>query len=108
MPRTVSIARGSVKGTEFELEAGLSLEVEKFERKNSNDNDGSLQYHCLMSTKDILLEIANKLPADATLADALYELEFRSAVEQGLAELDRGEGIPLDQLKKRLPQWLGK
>jgi len=63
---------------------------------------------CLMSTKDILLEIANKLPADATLADALYELEFRAAVEQGLAELDRGEGIPLDEVKKRLPQWLGK
>jgi hypothetical protein len=61
-----------------------------------------------VSTKEILREIADKLPADATLADALYELEFRAGVEQGLAELDRGEGIPLDELKKQLPQWVGK
>jgi len=61
-----------------------------------------------MSTREILRDIADKLPADATLADALYELEFRAGIEQGLAELDRGEGIPLDEVKKQLPQWLGK
>lgn len=43
-----------------------------------------------MSTKEIMMEVAQKLPADATLADAIYELEFRQAVEQGLASLDRG------------------
>jgi DNA processing protein len=36
-----------------------------------------------MSTKDILLEVAEKLPPDASLVDAIYELEFRQAVEQG-------------------------
>ena len=46
-----------------------------------------------MSAKDILLEVAEKLPPDATLVDAIYELEFRQAVQQGLDELDRGEGI---------------
>jgi len=35
-------------------------------------------------------------------------LEFRAGIEQGLAELDRGEGIPLDEVKKQLPQWIGK
>lgn len=47
-----------------------------------------------MSAKDILLEVAEKLPPDATLVDAISELEFRQAVEQGLAELDRSEGVP--------------
>ncbi len=61
-----------------------------------------------MNTKDILIKIANRLPPDATLADAAYELELRAAVEEGLAELDRNEGIPLDEVKKELPQWLGK
>ncbi len=61
-----------------------------------------------MNTKAILIEIANRLPPDATLADAAYELELRAAVEEGLAELDRSEGIPLDEVKKKLPQWLGK
>lgn len=61
-----------------------------------------------MSTKEILIEIANHLPAEATLADAAYELELRQAVEQGLAELDRGEGIPIEEVKKGISQWAGK
>ena len=50
-----------------------------------------------MSAKDILLEVAEKLPPDATLADAIYELEFRQAVEDGLASLDRGQRVPLEE-----------
>jgi len=61
-----------------------------------------------MSTKEILLEVAEKLPPDASLADAIYELEFRLAVEDGLASLDRGEGIPLEEVRKRIPQWISK
>jgi predicted transcriptional regulator len=61
-----------------------------------------------MSTKEIMIEVAQKLPPDATLADAIYELEFRQAVEQGMAELDRGEGIPLEDVKKMITQWARK
>jgi len=61
-----------------------------------------------MSTKEILLQVAEKLSPDATLSDAIYELEFRQAVEDGLAELDRGEGIPIDQVKAKISQWAGK
>jgi hypothetical protein len=52
-----------------------------------------------MSTKESLLEVAEKLPPDATLVDAIYELEFRQAVEDGLASLDRGEGVPIEEIK---------
>jgi predicted transcriptional regulator len=63
-----------------------------------------------MSTKDVLLGVAEKLPQDASLADAIHEIEFRQAVEQGLAELDRGEGIPVEQVKAKIqdvatPAW---
>lgn len=61
-----------------------------------------------MSTKEIMIEVAQKLPPDATLADAIYELEFRQAVEQGLAELDRGEGIPIEDVKTMIPKWARK
>ena len=54
-----------------------------------------------MSTKEVLLEVAEKLPPDASLADAIYELEFRQAVADGLASLDRGERIPLEEARKR-------
>jgi predicted transcriptional regulator len=61
-----------------------------------------------MSAKEILLEVAEKLPPDATLVDAIYELEFRQAVEQGLAELDRGEGVPIEEVKAKIASWAGK
>ncbi|HYG21733.1 MAG TPA: hypothetical protein VEH04_03045 [Verrucomicrobiae bacterium] len=61
-----------------------------------------------MSTKEIRIEVAEKLPLDATLADAIYQLEFRQAVEQGLAELDRGERIPIEQVKARIAEWAQK
>ena len=61
-----------------------------------------------MSAKEILLDVAEKLPPDATLTDAIYELEFRQAVEEGLAELDRGEGIPIEQVKAQIASWAGK
>ena len=62
----------------------------------------------IMSAKETLLDIAEKLPPDATLVDAIYELEFRQAVEEGLAELDRGEGIPIEQVKAQIATWAGK
>ena len=61
-----------------------------------------------MSAKEVLLEVAEKLPPDATLVDAIYELEFRQAVAEGLAELDRGEGIPIEQVKAKIAEWAGK
>ncbi|HEY3853902.1 MAG TPA: hypothetical protein VGO67_05885 [Verrucomicrobiae bacterium] len=61
-----------------------------------------------MSAKQILLDVAEKLPPDATLIDAIRELEFRLAVEEGLAELDRGEGIPIEDVKAKIAAWAGK
>ena len=61
-----------------------------------------------MSAKEILLEVAEKLPPNATLVDAIYELEFRQAVEEGLASLDRGEGLPIEEVKAKIAAWAGK
>lgn len=61
-----------------------------------------------MSTKEILLEVVAKLPSEATLADAIQELEFRQAVEQGLASLDRGERVPIEEARKMIPQWISR
>lgn len=61
-----------------------------------------------MSAKNILLEVAEKLPPHATLVDAIYELEFRQAVEEGLASLDRGERVPIEEIKSKIAEWAGK
>jgi predicted transcriptional regulator len=61
-----------------------------------------------MNAKDILMEVPGKLPPDATLSDAIHELEFRQAVQQGLDELDRGEGMPIEEVKAKIAEWSGK
>jgi predicted transcriptional regulator len=61
-----------------------------------------------MGAKEILLEVAESLPADASLSDAIYELEFRQAVEDGLKSLDRGKRVSLEEARKHIPQWITK
>lgn len=65
-------------------------------------------YENPMTTKDILLKVAEKLPPDATPADAMYELEFRQAVEQGLESLNEGKVIPIEQVKAKIKEWAEK
>ena len=61
-----------------------------------------------MSAKEVLLEVAGSLRPDATLEEAIRELEFRNAVHEGLESLDRGERVPLDEAQKLLPQWVSR
>lgn len=59
-----------------------------------------------MSTKEIVQDLMRKLPDDVSLHDLAREIEFVAAVREGLAELDRGEGIPLAEIEQELPSWV--
>ena len=41
------------------------------------------------------------LPPDATVDDAIERLVFMARVEEGLAQLDAGEGVPHEEVKRR-------
>ena len=49
-----------------------------------------------------MIEALRELPADASVDDAIERLVFLAKIEEGLAQLDRGEGIPHDEAKRRL------
>ncbi len=53
------------------------------------------------SSKQRILDALQDLPADATIDDAIERLVFLARVEEGLAELDSGEGIPHEEIKRR-------
>jgi predicted transcriptional regulator len=59
-----------------------------------------------MSTKQIVQDLLQRLPEDVSLHDVAQELEFISSVRQGLSELDRGEGIPIEDIERELPSWV--
>ena len=48
------------------------------------------------------LEAIEKLPADATLEDAIERLVLLAKVERGLAELDAGKDVDHTEAKHRL------
>ena len=59
-----------------------------------------------MTEKEIVLETIRALPDDTSLGEIAERIEFMAAVQKGLEQLDRGEGIPHDEVKKQLASWL--
>jgi hypothetical protein len=59
-----------------------------------------------MSTKQIVQDLLEKLPEDVSLHDVAQEIEFVAAVRQGLAEIDRGDTIPIEEIERELPSWV--
>ncbi len=57
-------------------------------------------------TKELVIEMIRGMPDDATVADIMAELYFRQKVDEGLQQLDAGQGIDHDDAKKRLAQWV--
>ena len=49
-----------------------------------------------MSNKQIVEDLLQRLPESASLHDIAREIEFVAGVREGLAELDRGERIPIE------------
>ena len=55
-------------------------------------------------TRDRIIDALRELPVDSTVDDAIERLVFLAKIEAGLLQLDRGEGIPHDEVKRRLGQ----
>ncbi len=58
-----------------------------------------------MSSKEIVKELLEKLPEEASLTDIAQEIEFIAGIREGAAELDRGESLTAGQLRDRLRSW---
>ena len=54
------------------------------------------------TAKQKALEAMENLPADATVEDAIERLVFLAKIEQGLAQLDAGQGVEHSEAKRRL------
>ena len=59
-----------------------------------------------MTEKEIVLKTVRELPDDCSIDEIADRIEFLAAVQKGLDQLDRGEGIPHDEIKKQLASWL--
>jgi len=61
-----------------------------------------------LSDKQIVADLLQYMPEDASLRDIARDIEFVAAVREGLAEIDRGERIPIEEVERELPSWIFK
>ena len=59
-----------------------------------------------MTEKEIVLETIRALPDDCSSEEIAEHIEFMAAVQKAFDQLDRGEGIPHDEVKRQLTSWL--
>ncbi len=61
-----------------------------------------------MSNKQLVSNLLDRLPDDVSLRDIAKEIEFISGVREGLDQLDRGDGVPLEDVEKMIASWTTK
>jgi predicted transcriptional regulator len=59
-----------------------------------------------MTQKKLVLDAINELPDEASLEEIAERVDFLAAVQRGLDQLDRGESIPHEEIKRQLAAWL--
>ena len=56
----------------------------------------------MQNAKKSAHDLIEQLPDSITWNDLMYELYVRQKIEEGLAELDAGNAIPHEEVKRRL------
>jgi predicted transcriptional regulator len=59
-----------------------------------------------MSTKEAVIEMIRRMPEEVTVPDIIAGLYVRQKVDEGLRQLDAGQGIDHEEVKKSLARWL--
>ena len=59
-----------------------------------------------MTQKEFVLDAISDLPDEASLDEIAERIEFLAAIQKGIDQLDRGEGIPHEEVKRQLATWL--
>jgi predicted transcriptional regulator len=59
-----------------------------------------------MTEKEIVIKAVSELPDNCSIDEIADRIEFLAAVRKGLDQLDRGEGIPHEEIKRQLASWL--
>ena len=57
-----------------------------------------------MSDKQVVLDSSERLPENASLDVIAERVEFLAAVRKGLDQIERGQTIPHDEVKRQLAQ----
>ncbi len=61
-----------------------------------------------MSSRELVIDLVNKLPEDAPLADIAREIELLAGIQTARAQARQGKGIPAEEARKLMDSWASK
>jgi hypothetical protein len=61
-----------------------------------------------MSSREMVIDLVNKLPDDVSLADIAHEVELLAGIEKARQQARRGEGISAEDARKLVDAWASK
>lgn len=61
-----------------------------------------------MSSRELVIDLVNKLPENASLAEIAREIELQAGIEKGRAQARQGEGNPAEDARKLVDSWASK
>ena len=61
-----------------------------------------------MSTKEIVMEAVNQLPADASFDQIMREIEILASIKKGEEAAEAGRIVPHEKVKALVDQWTAK
>jgi len=56
--------------------------------------------------KESVMNLLDKLPDDTNYEDIIAEIYFKKQVEEGIEQLDKGQSLSNEDVKKRMEKWL--
>lgn len=59
-----------------------------------------------MTTREKVMQVAQDLPDDASLEDAMERILLLAKIERGIQQADAGQTIPHEQVKEKMAKWL--
>jgi len=60
----------------------------------------------MITAKDEVRQLLDRLPDEASLEDIQYEVYVLDDIRRGTEEIDRGEAVEHEEVKRRLSKWL--
>ena len=78
----------------------ISSSIRRLDKRNI------IYYICVMSSvKEIVSDIIQRQPADASYEEIIKEIAFARMIERGLADSDAGRIFSTDDVRKKIQEW---
>ena len=61
-----------------------------------------------MTDRETVLDAVQRMPEKASIAEIMDRLAMLASVKEGLAQSDRGEGVPHEEVGRMVESWITK